>query len=329
MLAITNTDFGGPEVLRLTEVDDPAVGTGDVLIDVAACAVNRADLMQREGHYPPPPGASPILGLEVSGTIAALGAEATGWAVGDEVCALLSGGGYAEQVAVPATQVLPVPAGVSLLEAAGLPEVTCTVWSNLVMRAGLRAGQVLLVHGGASGIGTMAIQVGKAVGATVAVTASRDTALDKCRDLGADIGINYSTTDFVEALQDATGGAGADVILDVVGAKYLQRNVTALAKDGSLVIIGMQGGSRAELDLGALLAKRGAVIATALRSRPATGPGSKAEIVEAVRASLWPLITAGTVRPVIEAVLPLADAAEAHRRMAEGGHFGKMVLQVR
>lgn len=329
MLAITNTDFGGPDVLALTEVDDPVVGAGDVLIEVAACAVNRADLMQREGHYPPPPGASPILGLEVSGTVAALGADVTGWEVGDEVCALLSGGGYAEQVAVPATQVLPVPAGVSLVDAAGLPEVTCTVWSNLVMRAGLRAGQVLLVHGGASGIGTMAIQVGKAVGATVAVTASRDAALDKCRELGADIGINYAENDFVEALQAATDGHGADVILDVVGAKYLQRNVTALATDGTLVIIGMQGGNRAELDLGALLAKRGAVIATALRSRPATGPGSKADIVAAVRTSLWPLIAAGTVRPVIEVVLPLADAAAAHRRMADGGHFGKIVLQVR
>ena len=329
MRAITQEEPGGPETLLLTEVDDPAVGAGDVLIDVAACAVNRADLMQREGHYPPPPGASPILGLEVSGTIAELGAEVTGWQVGDEVCALLSGGGYAERVAVPATQVLPVPTGVSLTDAAGLPEVSCTVWSNLVMRAGLRAGQLLLVHGGASGIGTMAIQVGKALGATVAVTASRDTALERCRQLGADIGINYSTADFVEAVHAATGGAGADVILDVVGAEYLQRNVSALATDGSLVIIGMQGGSRAELDLGALLAKRGAVIATALRSRPATGPGSKAEIVAAVRSSLWPLITAGTIQPVIEQVLPLADAAVAHRRMSDGGHFGKMVLQVR
>jgi putative PIG3 family NAD(P)H quinone oxidoreductase len=245
------------------------------------------------------------------------------------VCALLSGGGYAEQVAVPATQVLPVPAGVSLVAAAGLPEVACTVWSNVMMRAGLRAGQILLVHGGASGIGTMAIQVGKAAGATVAVTASRDAALARCAELGADIGINYADADFAAALLDATDGHGADVILDVVGAKYLSRNVSALALDGSLAIIGMQGGTRAELDLGALMAKRGAVIATGLRTRPTTGPGSKAEIVAAVRTSLWPLIEAGTVRPVIDDVLPLADAAVAHRRMSQGGHFGKMVLQVR
>lgn len=329
MLAITQEEFGGPEVLRLTEVPDPAAGPGDLLIEVAACAVNRADLVQREGNYPPPPGASPILGLEVSGTVRAVGPDVDEWHVGDEVCALLSGGGYAEHVAVPAAQVLPVPAGVSLVAAAGLPEVACTVWSNVMMRAGLHAGQVLLVHGGASGIGTMAIQVGKAAGATVAVTASRDAALAKCAELGADIGINYADVDFAAALLEATGGHGADVILDVVGAKYLHRNVSALAQDGSLVIIGMQGGTRAELDLGALMAKRGAVIATALRSRPATGPGSKAEIVGAVRTSLWPLIAAGTVRPVIDDVLPLADAAVAHRRIAEGGHFGKMVLQVR
>lgn len=328
MLAITQHEFGGPDVLILGEVDEPVLGAGDVLIAVAACAVNRADLMQREGHYPPPPGASPILGLEVSGTIAALGSDVTGWRLGDEVCALLSGGGYAQRVAVPATQVLPVPPGISVVDAAGLPEVACTVWSNLMMRAGLRAGQVLLVHGGASGIGTMAIQVGKAAGATVAVTASRDAALDRCRALGADVGINYADDDFVQALLDATDGHGADVILDVVGAQYLQRNVSALATDGSLVIIGMQGGNRAELNLGALLAKRGAVIATALRSRPATGPGSKAEIVAAVRTSLWPLIAAGTVKPVIDAVLPLADAGVAHRRMAEGGHFGKLLLEV-
>jgi putative PIG3 family NAD(P)H quinone oxidoreductase len=329
MLAITQKDFGGPEVLSLTEAPDPVVGAGDVLIEAAACAVNRADLLQREGNYPPPPGASPILGLEVAGTITALGSDVTGWQLGDRVCALLSGGGYAEQVAVPSTQVLPVPAGVSLVAAAGLPEVACTVWSNVMMRAGLRAGQILLVHGGASGIGTMAIQVGKAAGARVAVTASRDAALARCAELGADITINYADADFAAALLEATDGHGADVILDVVGAKYLSRNVSALAAEGSLAIIGMQGGTRAELDLGALMAKRGAIIATGLRTRPTIGPGSKAEIVAAVRSSLWPLIEAGTVRPVIDDVLPLADAAEAHRRIAQGGHFGKMVLQVR
>ncbi len=326
MLAITQTGFGGPEVLSLTETDDPQPGADDVLIDVVACAVNRADLLQRQGHYPPPPGASPILGLECSGTIAAVGGAVTQWRVGDEVCALLSGGGYAHQVAVPATQVLPLPAGVGLVDAAGLPEVACTVWSNLMMRAGLHAGQVVLVHGGASGIGTMAIQVAKAAGATVLVTASREAALRRCRELGADVGINYADTDFVAAVLAATDGRGADVILDVVGAKYLQRNISALALDGSLVIIGMQGGTTAELDLGALMARRGAVIATALRSRAPAGPGSKGEIVAAVRDHLWPLVAAGSVRPVIDVVLPLAEAAQAHRRMAEGGHFGKIVL---
>ena len=328
MLAITHTRSGGPDVLELTEVPDPEPGVGDLLIDVAACAVNRADLAQREGFYPPPPGASPILGLEVSGTVAAVGGQVRNWHVGQQVCALLAGGGYAQRVAVPAPQVLPLPSGVGLIEAAGLPEVACTVWSNLMLRAGLSAGQVVLIHGGASGIGTMAIQVAKAAGATVVVTASRDAALERCRELGADVGINYGTADFVEALRTATDGHGADVILDVMAAKYLQRNISALALDGSLVVIGLQGGARTELDLTALMAKRGAVIATALRTRPVVGPGSKEEIVGAVRADLWPLIEAGSVRPVIDVVLPLAEAAAAHRRMAQGGHFGKIVLEV-
>ncbi|MET3807399.1 putative PIG3 family NAD(P)H quinone oxidoreductase [Nakamurella sp. UYEF19] len=326
MLAITQDEFGGPELLHLTEVEDPVAGEGEVLIAVTASAVNRADLLQREGHYPPPPGASPILGMECSGTISAVGSGITGWQIGDRVCALLAGGGYAEQVAVPAPQVLPLPDGVDLADAAGLPEVACTVWSNLIMRAGLGAGQTLLVHGGASGIGTMAIQVGKAIGATVVVTASRDSSLERCRELGADVGINYSTQDFVEALKDATDGRGADVILDVVGAKYLQRNISTLALDGSLVIIGMQGGAKAELDLGALMARRGAVISTALRSRAVSGPGSKGEIVDAVRDHLWPLVATGAVRPVIDVVLPLSQAGQAHQRMADGGHFGKILL---
>ena len=328
MLAITQDTFGGPELLTLTEVPDPQIGPDEVLIETAACAVNRADLLQRQGHYPPPKGASPILGMECSGTVVAIGAAVASWAVGDQVCALLAGGGYAELVAVPAAQVLPLPTGVSLVDAAGLPEVTCTVWSNLMMRAGLRAGQTLLVQGGTSGIGTMAIQVGKAAGATVIVTGSRDTGLARCRELGADVTVNYSCEDFVDAVTTATDGRGADVILDVVGAKYLQRNISALALDGSLIIIGMQGGTTAELDIGALMARRGAVISTALRSRAVTGPGSKGEIVTAVTDHLWPLLSAGTVRPVIDVVLPLSEAAEAHRRMNEGGHVGKIVLQV-
>jgi putative PIG3 family NAD(P)H quinone oxidoreductase len=328
MLAITQETPGGPESLLLREVPDPDHGPGEVLIKVAAGAVNRADLLQREGHYPVPAGASPILGMECSGTVVAVGSDVKDWLVGDQVCALLAGGGYAELVAVPSPQVLPIPDGVSLLDAAGLPEVACTVWSNVMMKGGLRAGQTLLVHGGSSGIGTMAIQVGKAAGATVLVTASRDEALERCRLLGADVGINYGTADFVEATLAATDGRGADVILDVVGAKYLQRNISALALDGSVIVIGMMGGTKAELDLGALMGRRGSVISTALRSRPVTGPGSKGEIVAAVRAHLWPLIAAGTVRPVIDTVYPLADAGSAHRRMAAGGHLGKIVLKV-
>jgi putative PIG3 family NAD(P)H quinone oxidoreductase len=326
MLAITASQFGGPDVLRLTEVPDPAPGPSEVLIEVAATAVNRADLLQRDGNYPPPPGASPILGMECSGTVAAVGDEVRDWQVGDQVCALLAGGGYAELVNVPAAQVLPVPAGVAVVDAAALPEVACTVWSNLMIRAGLRSGQTVLIHGGASGIGTMAIQVTKAAGATSIVTASRDRSLERCRELGADVAINYAETDFVSALMDATDGRGADVILDLIGAKYLQRNISALAFDGTLVIVGMQGGTTAELDIRALMARRGAVVSTALRSRPVTGPGSKGEIITAVRDHLWPLVAAGSVRPVIDVVLPLARAGDAHRRMAEGGHFGKIVL---
>lgn len=327
-MAITQDKPGGPESLQLTEVPDPGYGPGEVLIQVAAAGVNRADLLQREGHYPVPAGASQILGMECSGTIVAVGADVTDWQVGDRVCALMSGGGYAPLVAVPWQQLLPIPDGIDLIDAAGLPEVTCTVWSNVMMRGGLRAGQTLLVHGGSSGIGTMAIQVAKAAGATVIVTASRDSALTSCLALGADVGINYDTADFVEATLTATDGRGADVILDVVGAKYLQRNISALALDGSVIIIGMMGGAKAELDLGALMARRGAVISTALRSRAVSGPGSKAEIVAAVRDHLWPLIAAGRVRPVIDTVYPLAQAGDAHRRMAEGGHVGKIVLKV-
>ena len=317
-----------PGTLEWVQTPDPVAGPGEVLIDVAATAVNRADLLQAQGNYPPPPGASEILGMECSGTIAELGPGVTGWSVGDEVCALLAGGGYAQKVAAPSGQLLPVPPGVDLVHAAGLPEVACTVWSNLVMAAALGAGQVLLVHGGSSGIGTMAIQVGKALGATVAVTASRDETLRACARLGADIAINYSRDDFVQRLRDATDGHGADVILDVVGAKYLQRNVDALAEHGRLVIIGMQGGRRAELDIGALMGKRGSIIGTTLRSRATTGPGSKAEVVAAVGDHLWPLIAAGRVRPVVESVLDIRDAGEAHQRLAAGGHVGKIVLAI-
>ncbi|GAB4082196.1 NAD(P)H-quinone oxidoreductase [Modestobacter muralis] len=326
MRAVTISEPGGPEVLGWGEVPDPVCGPGEVVIDVTAAAVNRADLMQRQGRYPPPAGASEVLGLECSGVISEVGAEITGWAVGDEVCALLSGGGYAERVAVPAGQLLPRPAGVELATAAALPEVVCTVWSNVFMRAGLRAGEVFLVHGGSSGIGTMAVQLAVRAGARVAVTAGSPEKLAFCRELGAEITVAYRDEDFVEAVRTATGGHGADVVLDNMGAAYLARNVDVLADGGRLVVIGMQGGARAELDLGKLLAKRGSVTATALRSRPATGPGSKAEIVAAVRREVWPDVERGVVRPVVDRRLPMSRAGEAHALLEASTHIGKVLL---
>jgi putative PIG3 family NAD(P)H quinone oxidoreductase len=323
MHAITIPEPGGPEALVWAEVPDPGPAEGEVLIDIAAAAVNRADLLQRQGFYDPPPGAPPYPGLECSGRIAALGPGVTGWAVGDEVCALLAGGGYAERVAVPAGQVLPVPKGVDLVTAAGLPEVTATVWSNVFMVAHLRPGETLLVHGGSSGIGTMAIQLAKAVGAQVAVTAGTDAKLARCRELGADLTINYREQDFVEAVRGTYGGA--DVILDIMGAKYLERNVDVLAANGRLVIIGLQGGVKAELNLGKLLAKRAAIAATSLRGRPLD---EKAAIVAAVREHVWPLIEAGTVRPVVDRTLPMSEAAEAHRVVEASDHIGKVLLTV-
>ena len=320
MRAITITTPGGPDVLTPTEVPAPVPAAGEVLVTVAATAVNRADLLQRQGFYDPPPGASRYPGLECSGRISALGPGVSGWGVGDEVCALLSGGGYAEQVAVPVGQLLPVPKGVDLVTAAALPEVACTVWSNVFQACHLSPGETLLVHGGSSGIGTMAIQLGRAIGARVAVTAGSADKLEACRALGADVLINYRDQDFVAEL----GPAGADVILDVVGAKYLDRNLDALAVNGRLVVIGMQGGVKAELNLGKLMAKRAAVLATGLRARPLD---EKAAIVASVREHVWPLIESGVVRPVVDRVLPLADAAEAHRLMESSTHIGKILLQ--
>jgi putative PIG3 family NAD(P)H quinone oxidoreductase len=307
------------------QVPDPVAGPGEVLLDVAATAVNRADIAQRQGHYPPPPGAPEWLGLECSGTVAEVGPEVSGWAVGDQACALLSGGGYAERVAVPVAQLLPVPPGIDLVTAAALPEVWCTVWSNVFLTASLQPNEVLLVHGGSSGIGTAAIQLGRAVGATVAVTAGTAEKLERCRELGATILVNYRTDEFDSAVLEATDGRGANVILDIVGAKYLARNLAALATGGRLVVIGLLGGRKAELDLGGLMGKRAAVIGTTLRGRPLA---EKATIVAAVREHVWPLIDAGQVRPVVDRVLPISEVSEAHRLVEASEHVGKVVLTI-
>jgi len=293
------------------------------LVTVTTAGVNRADIAQREGFYPPPPGAPPYPGMECAGRIAAVGSSVTGWHPGDEVCALLAGGGYAEQVAAPAGQLLPVPDGLSVADAAALPEAACTVYSNLVMSARLTAGDTLLVHGGTSGIGTMAIQLGRALDTRVICTAGSEAKLARCRELGADLAINYRDEDFAAAVLDFTKGRGADIILDIIGAAYLPRNITALATGGRLVVIGMQGGSVGELDLGQLLRKRATVHASTLRARPLA---EKAAIVSAVRANIWPLVGAGQIRPVIETTLPLAEAPQAHRLMEASGHVGKILL---
>jgi putative PIG3 family NAD(P)H quinone oxidoreductase len=323
--AVVPREPGGPEVLEYVEVPDPVVSSGEVLVDVAATAVNRADLLQRQGHYPPPPGASEILGLECSGTVAALGAGVEGLAVGDEVCALLAGGGYATRVVVPAGQVMPRPDGVDLVTAAALPEVAGTVWSNVMMVAGLRAGDAFLVHGGAGGIGTFAIQLATALGARVFATAGSAEKVALCTELGADVAINYREQDFVEVVREATGGAGVDVVLDNMGASYLARNVAALATEGRLVVIGLQGGTKAEIDLNALMRKRAAVVGTTLRARPV---GEKSAICAAVAEHVWPLVADGTIRAVVSHRVPLAEAAEGHRLVESGESTGKVLLVV-
>lgn len=323
MLTVQRTADGGPDVLHLVEVDDEQPGPGEVALEVAATAVNRADLLQRQGHYPPPPGVTEVIGLECSGTVAAVGEGVTDWEVGDEACALLAGGGYASRVVCPAGQLMPLPPHTDLVTAAALPETACTVWSNVFMVAGLAPGDIFLVHGGAGGIGVMAIQVAAAAGARVITTAGSPEKLALCRELGAAVTIDYHEQDFVEEVKKATDGHGADVILDNMGAKYLGRNVSALATEGRLVVIGMQGGSKGELDLGKLLVKRGAVIATSLRGRPAE---EKARICASVAEHVWPLVGQGEVRPIIERTLPLAEVVAAHELMESGAHSGKIVL---
>jgi putative PIG3 family NAD(P)H quinone oxidoreductase len=325
MRAVTISEPGGIDVLAVGEVPDPTAGPGEVVLDVAASAVNRADLLQRQGFYPPPKGASEVLGLECSGVVAAVGDGVEDWQVGDEVCALLAGGGYGEKVAVPAGQVLPLPKGIDVVTAAALPEVACTVWSNVFMIAGLRADETLLVHGGAGGIGTIAIQLAKALGARVFTTAGSPEKLERCRELGADVAISYRDEDFVEVVKNETDGAGVDVILDNMGAKYLGRNLDALATNGRLAIIGMQGGVKAELNIGKLLTKRGAITATSLRARPVA---EKAAIVASVREHVWPLVEEGHVQPIVHAHVPLDDVREAHRLIEDGEQTGKVLLTV-
>ncbi len=323
MRAVSISRPGGPEALVATELADPVPGHGEVLIEVAAAGVNRADLHQREGGYPPPPGAPDWPGLEVSGVVRTLGDGVADVAPGDRVCALLPGGGYAELAVAPAGQLLPVPDSVELVEAAALPEAIATVWSNVFMTAALRAGETLLVHGGSSGIGTMAIQLARARGCQVAVTAGSVAKLEACGRLGADILIDYREQDFVAALLEATDGRGADVILDAIGGDYLDRNVRALARHGRIVLIGNQSQAPGELNVGRLMAKWGSIFASTLRARPAA---EKDEIMASVRANVWPLVASGQVMPVVDTRFRLEDARLAHERMESGAHIGKLLL---
>ncbi len=321
MRIVTVSEPGGPEKLTITQGPRPQPGPDEVVVRVRAAGVNRADLLQRQGHYPPPPGASEVIGLEVSGTIEAVGERVDGWRVGRPCVALLAGGGYAEFVAVPAGQVVEPPPGVDLVTAAGLMEVAATVVSNFD-HVHLAAGETVLIHGGSGGIGTFAIQYAKAIGARVLVTAGSAEKLELCRELGADVGLDYHD-DWAAGVAGATGGAGVDVILDVMGAKYLEANVAALAMDGRLVVIGLQGGRKATLDLNRLLTRRATVTATSLRGRPTA---QKAEISAAVAERVWPLVAAGTIRTAPETRFPLEQVADAHRHLESGQHVGKVIL---
>ncbi|KAK1375269.1 Alcohol dehydrogenase superfamily [Heracleum sosnowskyi] len=323
MKAIVITSPGEAEVLKIEQVEEPQIGDDEVLVQVEATAVNRADTLQRKGAHPPPQGVSPYLGLECSGTILSVGKNVTRWNIGDQVCALLSGGGYAEKVAVPAGQLLPVPQGVSLKDAASFPEVACTVWSTVFMMSKLSPGETFLVHGGSSGIGTFAIQIAKYLGVKVFVTAGNEEKLTFCKDLGADVCINYKTEDFVARVKDETGGKGVDVILDNVGGPYLQKNLDSLNIDGRLFIIGFMGGVLTQVNLVSLLAKRLTVQAAGLRGRSIE---NKALIVSEVEKNVWPAIAAGKVKPVVYKYLPLVAAAEAHSIMESSVHIGKIIL---
>jgi putative PIG3 family NAD(P)H quinone oxidoreductase len=314
---------GGPEVLVAATGPVPAPQKGEVLIKVAAAGVNRPDVIQRQGHYPPPPGASPIPGLEIAGTIVALGDGATGWKVGDTACALVTGGGYAEYCPAPAPQCLPVPKGFSMVEAAALPETFYTVWSNVFVRGRLQAGETILIHGGSSGIGTTAIQLAHAFGAKVIATAGSDDKCAACQRLGADEALNYRTVDWVKRAKEVTGGKGVELVLDMVGGDYLQRNVSALAVEGRLVQIAFLKPSKVEFDFMPMMLKRLTLTGSTLRARPVA---DKAEIARALKEKVWPLLDQGTVKPVIHKTFPLAEAATAHALMESSAHIGKIML---
>lgn len=323
MKAVVITTPGGPEVLQLQDVEDPQIKDDEVLIKVEATALNRADTLQRKGSYPPPPGASPYPGLECSGTILQVGNNVTRWKVGDQVCALLGGGGYAEKVAVPALHVLPVPPGVSLKDAASFPEVACTVWSTVFMMSRLSAGETFLVHGGSSGIGTFAIQIAKYYGAKVFVTAGTEEKLAFCKDIGADVCINYKTEDFIARVKEETAGKGVDVILDNMGGSYLQRNIDSLNLDGRLFVIGLQGGANSQINLASLLSKRLTVQGAGLRNRTLE---NKAVIIKEVEKNVWPAIIEAKVKPIVHKYFPLSRAVEAHQLMESSKHIGKILL---
>ncbi len=323
MICIEISQPGAPEVLKPVERPDPVPGPGDVLIRVAAAGINRPDVLQRRGAYAPPPGASDIPGLEVSGTIAAVGAGVEGWRVGDAVCALVSGGGYATMCVAPAPQCLRVPATLDLAAAAAIPETFFTVWTNVFERGRLQAGESALFHGGTSGIGTTAIQLAAARGATVFATAGSDEKVRACEALGARHAINYRTQDFVEVVRDVTGGKGVDLILDIMGGSYVNRNLAALAFEGRLVQIGLMGGEKADVDLRRVLGRRLYITGSLLRPRSVEEKGA---IATALAREVWPLLDAGTVKPIVHATFPLTDAAAAHRLMESSEHIGKIVL---
>ena len=326
MKAVVAARPGGPEVLELIDVPEPVPGPEEILVRVHATALNRADLMQRAGKYPPPPGAGDILGLEMSGAVATVGDAVTGWHVGDRVCGVLAAGGYGEFVTMPATHALPVPSSLDWLEAAAIPEVFSTAWDNVFTRARLAPGETLLVHGGSSGVGTAAVQLARRAGARVAVTASSEAKLEACRQLGAEFGINYTTTDFETAVAEWTGGQGVDVILDLVGGDYLERNLRCLALEGRMAVISMQRGTRGTLDLARMLSRRLTVTGSTLRARNTT---QKAAVAQVVRAHVLPGFDDGSLRPVIDRVLDWTEVQDAHRAMEAGGHIGKIVLRVR